>query len=378
MHVSTDGSRCSPSPAAQTLHTVDEFRQEQFMLENARYLNVPRPVASFVDKNIVLALKSNLRCRNEDGDVDLSLVERACKFITSELDILFNVELCSQFPKLQLGKDDKEPLKYKSFVRALIGKDRFYVEVFEIIRASGSFEIVEQNPDDLTFFEVNEEMAKHAVSFIRKFGGFSAALGFKLVVLGRINAGKTALMQRFVNGSFNDRTEPTIGLDFLTKDFHDGDQVRKVKLWDTAGQERFNSTTSIYLKGALGAVIVYDATSSDDVTEFIALAKKHQIQDIVVFGNKTDLLEVQDLPAPHWLSGVNGMRKSNGVVYFTGSAKTGSMVNEAFERLIQMGLDRHCQEKNPSATGDDPFRLTLSPTTQESDQTPPRRKACCG
>lgn len=358
-----------PSLAAQILETPADFRQEKFMIENWKDLTVPKKVASFVDKNIVVALKDILRCRNKDGNVDTSLVERASNFITSEFDSLLNVELYSKLPELssQLGAEDIVPLKYNAFVRALTGEDRFYIDVFEIIRASDSFKAIEQDDVKLTRFETNEALAKLAVRFIRKVGGFSANTGFKLVLLGHSAAGKSALVHRFVKGSFNDTLKTTMGLDHHTKLFSDGDQVRKVLIWDTAGQERFADLTQSYCRGALGAFIVYDTTRPNDVTKYITLAKQHNIHDIVVFGNKIDLL-------PDFRC-INGMRRSDGIVCFAGSAKTGSMVNEAFERLIQMALDRHYQEKDPSAAQNATGKGTIAVT---SDQKLPGVSSCCG
>jgi len=373
----SDGVRTVRSPAAKAIQTPDDFRQEKFAIENAKHLAVPPKVASFVYKNTVQYLKANMKCRNELGDVEISLVENASTFIASEFDKILDREICSQFPDLLAGADEKVPLKYNSFVRALTGDDRFYVEVFEIVRVSDFFKAIENEDALLTRFEVNEELAKDAVRWIRKVGGFKAALGFKLVLLGKRGVGKTALVQNFVKGTFDESAhKPTLGLEYHTKDIVDGDKALQVNIWDTAGEERWGNITNTFCRRALGAFIVYDVTESDDVSCYISQAKENNIQDIVVFGNKVDSLKHEGV-SDH--SNVNGMRKSNGVVCFTGSAKTGEMVNEAFDRLIQMALDRHCQEK-PLAPPNDTVKDTfsISPTKAETDdQKLPRNSSCC-
>lgn len=40
---------------------------------------------------------------------------------------------------------------------------------------------------------------------------------YKLVILGNSNVGKTCVVHRFANDSFQDHTSPTIGANFLTK-----------------------------------------------------------------------------------------------------------------------------------------------------------------
>lgn len=36
----------------------------------------------------------------------------------------------------------------------------------------------------------------------------------------------------------------------------------RCQIWDTAGQERFRAVTKAYYNGALGALVVFDLTSS--------------------------------------------------------------------------------------------------------------------
>jgi GTPase SAR1 family protein len=55
--------------------------------------------------------------------------------------------------------------------------------------------------------------------------------------------------------------QPTIGIDFMAKNLHIGNNILRMQLWDTAGQERFRSLIPSYLKDALIAFIVFDLTS---------------------------------------------------------------------------------------------------------------------
>ena len=83
---------------------------------------------------------------------------------------------------------------------------------------------------------------------------------FTIVFLGDMSVGKTSLIQRFIYDTFEDKYQPTIGIDFLSKTIYVEDRTVKLQLWDTAGQERFRSLVPSYIKDASVAVIVYDIT----------------------------------------------------------------------------------------------------------------------
>ncbi len=90
-------------------------------------------------------------------------------------------------------------------------------------------------------------------------------------------AGKTSLIQRFIQESFSEHgTQTTLSWDFKIKnifvDSVDGgesavsrgttarEQVRMF-VWDTAGQERFRQIARMYYRDSNGALICYDITN---------------------------------------------------------------------------------------------------------------------
>ena len=67
---------------------------------------------------------------------------------------------------------------------------------------------------------------------------------FKVVVAGAGGVGKTALIERYVNGTFVEDHKMTIGAAFSVKDvvLDTGESVQ-MQLWDFAGEERFRFFT---------------------------------------------------------------------------------------------------------------------------------------
>ena len=57
-------------------------------------------------------------------------------------------------------------------------------------------------------------------------------------------------------------SQPTIGIDFISKNIATAGKIIRLQLWDTAGQERFKSLIPSYLKDAHLALVVFDLAST--------------------------------------------------------------------------------------------------------------------
>jgi Ras-related protein Rab-11A len=125
---------------------------------------------------------------------------------------------------------------------------------------------------------------------------------FKLILAGDSGVGKTSLLSRFARSKFNPDAKTTIGVEFATKTVAVGGQVVKAQVWDTAGQERYRSVTTSYYKGAIGALFVYDLTSSptfQSVPRWLAELRAGADPAVLVMlvGNKLDRAELRAVTA---------------------------------------------------------------------------------
>ena len=98
---------------------------------------------------------------------------------------------------------------------------------------------------------------------------------FKLLLIGDTGVGKSSILLRFTDGTFDENQQSTIGVDFKTKHMEVAGKKIKLTIWDTAGQERFRTLTSSYYRGAQGIALVYDVSRRDT---FEALPAVHAIQ----------------------------------------------------------------------------------------------------
>ena len=59
---------------------------------------------------------------------------------------------------------------------------------------------------------------------------------FKLVFVGDQAVGKSSIITRFIKDQFDPAHNPTVGIDFVSKNINIGGSVVRLQLWDTAGQ----------------------------------------------------------------------------------------------------------------------------------------------
>jgi small GTP-binding protein len=146
----------------------------------------------------------------------------------------------------------------------------------------------------------------------------------KYIILGDMGVGKSNILLRYVNNTFEIGHDSTIGVDFVSKIEEYKDIKYKLQIWDTAGQENFKSITQLYYKNTAVAFLVYSLnkeSSYKHVNEWLEdLQKYAQNEDILVYivGNKSDLATFEP-------------NENTCIV----SAKTGDGIKELFEESIK-------------------------------------------
>ena len=176
----------------------------------------------------------------------------------------------------------------------------------------------------------------------------------KVVLLGESGVGKTSIISRFINDVFEEGLVTTTGASYAGKNmiFKDyQNQVVRFEIWDTAGQERYKSITSVYYKGAKGALVVYDITSKlsfGNIEKWMNEIREKTSPDLklMLIGNKVDLTEYREVPNE------TAMQKAKefGIAFMETSALDATNVKEAFYDLLR---EIYKQFKNNTNNNDD-------------------------
>jgi small GTP-binding protein len=173
----------------------------------------------------------------------------------------------------------------------------------------------------------------------------SGEFAFKLVLGGDGGVGKTSMVHRFVENSFQEDYKATIGTSIMKKqcNFDDLDSSVRFMIWDLAGQKQFRLVRRNYLRNAEAGILVYDVTRPETFHNIDTWHKEiTEVEpniNLVLVGNKIDL--------ERYISREQGEQKAEelGISYEETSAKTGENIEEAFRLLALQIINRNLQAK---------------------------------
>jgi len=171
----------------------------------------------------------------------------------------------------------------------------------------------------------------------------------KIIFVGNANVGKTSIASRFINGTFSNILEPTVGAAFSSKEVELNGVKCTFNLWDTAGQETYRYLVPMYYRNADIAVIVFDLSnqsSFNDVETWVEDVKKNVGESIVFLlcGNKCDIdPKVVDIDS------ISSLSRRMGLIYVETSASNGDGISKLFEIAISEHLKKKDEKsKMPS------------------------------
>lgn len=178
----------------------------------------------------------------------------------------------------------------------------------------------------------------------------------KVFFVGDTQVGKSAILNRFVQGSYSDDLHATIGAALSTQIVNLSTGPVRLQLWDTAGQEKYRSLSPLYFRGAHVAVIVFDVTqqsSADGLNSWIAEVADQAPPHIPLYivGNKVDLVEERCISTEQG----EEIAKQFGAKYVETSAKSGDGISTLFNEIarIDPGNDTAAQTSIPKEKTED-------------------------
>ena len=160
--------------------------------------------------------------------------------------------------------------------------------------------------------------------------------GFNIAVVGEPCVGKTNLIQRFMNNTFNKDSNPTYKAEFIGQKYIINNEIFTIALWETPHLGRFQARNHREIRHAIGTMLLYDATninSFDSIERWYSLIKEVGREDIIIIlvGTKRDLKDriVVTTEMSH------NKAKSLGIEVFETSALDSTNVKEAFLTIIK-------------------------------------------
>ena len=214
----------------------------------------------------------------------------------------------------------------------------------------------------------------------------SQSIVLKCVLLGESAVGKSSLINRFINGTFNEDSLPIIVGCYSAKEelYEKEDTKIRYEIWDTAGQEKYRAINKIFYQDAYVNILVYDITKKptfDALKDYwYQEVKENAPQDalIIIVGNKRDLYEIEAVEedvVKQFCESVNALYKQT-------SAQTGEGVKELFEmigkQILTSSLEDFKNNKGNSKSvkfKNDSVNIYSSVSTIDTNIT--KKKKCC-
>ena len=203
------------------------------------------------------------------------------------------------------------------------------------------------------------------------------AKSVKAVLLGETAVGKTCIIARFINNTFENNIMSTTGASYAGKTmaFEEfGGKCIKFEIWDTAGQEKYRALTKIFYKDAGVAILVYDITrkeSFDELKDYWYNQIKECAPKNIVIGiaaNKCDLYDNEQVSEDEARNFANEI----GAVFKLTSASTNQGIEDLFKGVGCKVLDPNyssddAEKKNKIVLNDD----------KDKDKNTKKKKGCC-
>ena len=198
---------------------------------------------------------------------------------------------------------------------------------------------------------------------------------YKLIFLGDQSVGKSCILNRFLNDTFIEDYQATIGLDFQSKNVQIDNQDIHLLLYDTAGQEKFRSLIPMYTRDANIIILVYDISNRDsfnNLTHWLKDLTNVNMEEVIlcVVGNKIDLSDKRVVNKEEG----NKFAEEHDFIFQEISAKTGEGFSELFYKNLFEKIRtkfRPSGQQPASEINDIKFNIE-----QEDNKNAPKKKCC--
>jgi small GTP-binding protein len=200
----------------------------------------------------------------------------------------------------------------------------------------------------------------------------------KITLIGDTGAGKTCIINRYINDDFFSNKVSTMGVSCSNKLVKEDNKLLRVDLWDTAGQEQYRSLGRHFYKDSYVIILVYDITNRESfenlkIVWYKDLLKYNEKYTILaVVGNKNDLYEIEKVSEDE---GRNYAKEIN-AIFMLVSAKNGDNINNLFNDIVNLYWEPIFQEKVDEMSNKDNGSVRLKKGFKKEEEMF-KSKPCC-
>lgn len=198
----------------------------------------------------------------------------------------------------------------------------------------------------------------------------------KVVLVGEQAVGKTSIIKQFLEQSFVNNCESTVGANYSSAIINVNGEKKKFTIWDTAGQERYRALIKMFYKDAMAAVLVYDITVQRTFTELQKYWHKELVDNcsssliLAIAANKSDLYEKEKVDEME----AREFAKDIGALFVKTSALNSTGIDNLFIEIGERFIS--------SSEGKEPRKESISIRKKDIDENEKNQKGkkktkCC-
>ena len=174
----------------------------------------------------------------------------------------------------------------------------------------------------------------------------------KIILLGDTGVGKSSIIKRYYEDTFDDNLTTTFVSSYLEKIIKIKGQKAKLEIWDTAGQEEFRSITKLFVKNSKVIILVYDVTnrpSFECLNYWYDFIEKEIGKEVILglAGNKTDLIFEEGFGEEVTSEeGKAYAEKINADFSLVSAKESGKEISDLFEQCVARYLDLNISDED--------------------------------
>ena len=201
---------------------------------------------------------------------------------------------------------------------------------------------------------------------------------YRIILIGDSFVGKTSLIIRFCDDTFEDNGVATVGVDTKTKYVKRKDKRIELQIWDTAGQERFRALSKSCCNQVDGIVFVYDIGKKEtfknikiwysNLTDIVDFKKV----GVVLVGNKCD---IENRQVEQNLA--QDFSNKNNMSFIESSAKKNINVSEIFTTLVDIMIKLDTDPNGNFKRTRSKVGKVISTDDDEIKNKTKKKKKCC-
>lgn len=204
---------------------------------------------------------------------------------------------------------------------------------------------------------------------------------FKIILLGDVFVGKTAISTRIMTNEFHSEYKCSLGVEFKVKSFVVDEETKiDLRIFDTMGDEKYRAVTRQYYNDSAGILLVFDITSEKSFLSLESWLKDiadYAPKDCVVFivGNKSDLNSERKVSHDD----AENFAENKNLYFLEVSAKKGVNINLLFEKMCKELIIKAQEKAEREKVEDNPRKSRNMMLIKEVQKMESKKKksSCC-